>query len=458
MSVRDTAVEYYNRAISLASTDPSMAYRHLCSAVTVDPTFAEGWVFLGENLSSMGSLPAALTAFRRALTCSPEPLLRHRALVQLGHRLLDNRVVTLAGLEEADRVTSEAIAAQDVSVPGQAFAWTNRSLIASLLNHADEELDAARRGYEMFPEPATELGLAFACLFNGHYADGLRHFDARFPHALPQYLNLPWPRWDGGHVETLLVLCEQGLGDTVSMAPWVADARARVCHVLFQVQPELLRLMTRALAPYENVTVVPRNHELPVVDAWCPVFSLPVPMGDSDEGIRERPPLRLHVPPVENRSWKRKDARKHVAIAWAGAPANAIDPHRSIPFEMMLPLCEIPGVAVYSVQVGDRARELHDRGAAALVSDMSPWIRDAADTAGILAEMDHIVCCESFVGHLAGAMDVPTLLLCSRLGRDWRSSPRLGGRTLWYPRTEVIRQGDDCDWRSVVAEAVERLR
>jgi hypothetical protein len=309
----------------------------------------------------------------------------------------------------------------------------------------------------MRPDPETELGVAFACLFNGYYQEGLRHFEARFPHALPTYLNLPWPRWDGNHVGTLLVLCEQGLGDTVSMARFVVSAAPVVDRLVFQVQPELLRLMQRSFERFVNVEVVPQDHVLPVVDAWCPVFSLPTPLGLGDAQIAAAPWSGPFVKPVENTSWKRKDARLHVAIAWAGAPNNAIDPKRSIPFEEMLPLREIPGVAVYSVQVGDRARELHERGAAALISDMSPWIRDAADTAGVLAEMDYVVCCESFVGHLAGAIGVPTLLLCSRFGRDWRSSPRLGDRALWYPKTTVLRQGDDQDWKPVIAEAVRRI-
>ena len=463
LTPRETAIDYHNRALKLAGTDPQMAYRHACSAVTVDPTLAAGWAYLGAVLADIGSIPASCAAFRRALACPPgdgpgelDNGLRHRCLVQLGHRLIDNRVVSLAALDEAQDATTAALEVEGVEDAGRAFAYTNLSLIASLRNQLGLELSMAKEGFRLCPEPATELGLAFALLFNGRYADGLRHFEARFPHTLPQYLNLPWPRWDGGHVGTLLVLCEQGLGDTVSMARFVGRAATRCDRLLFQVQPELLSLLTEWFADAPNVEVVPQDHVLPQVDAWCPVFSLPTPLGLTDAEIRNAY-FRCHASPAENTSWKRPDARLHVAIAWAGAPNNAIDPHRSVPFEAMLELGRVPGIALYSVQVGDRAKELHDKGAAALVTDMSPWIRDARGTAGILAAMDAVVCCESFVGHLAGTIGAWTLLLCSRLGRDWRSSPRLGDRTLWYPETEVIRQGDDCDWRPVVAEAVRRL-
>jgi hypothetical protein len=465
---RETAIGYYNRALGLTAADPAMAYRHVCSAVAVDPTLADGWAFLGAALSDMGCLPASCAAFRKALACPPgtgagdlNEALRFKCLVQLGHRLIDNRCVTLAGLAEARRFTMAALCmdAMGMAAPaeGLAFAHTNMSLIEGLQGHPGPELYRAQTGFVLCPEPATELGLAFALLHNGRYADGLRHFDARFPHALPSYLNLPWPRWDGSRIGTLLIMCEQGLGDSLSMARFVERAAQRVDRVIFQVQPELLRLLARAFAYTPRVEVVPQDHVLPAMDAWCPVFSLPVALKLTDEEIEGARWSGLHALPVENLSWKRTDARLHVAVAWAGAGNNAIDPHRSIPFEALLPLCGIPGVALYSVQVGERAGELHGKGAAALVSDMSPWIRDASDTAGILMEMDAVVTCESFVGHLAGALGVRTLLLCSRLGRDWRSGARLAGKALWYPETEVIRQGDECAWGPVVAEAVRGL-
>ena len=461
---RETAIGYYNRALGLTAADPAMAYRHVCSAVAVDPTLADGWAFLGAALSDMGCLPASCAAFRKALACPRgdgagdlTEAVRFKCLVQLGHRLIDNRCVTMAGLAEARGFTLDALGMGETPAEGRAFAYTNLSLIEGLRGVPDRERTLARIGFELCPEPATELGLAFALLHNGHYADGLRHFDARFPHTLPSYLNLPWPRWDGGRSGTLLVMCEQGLGDSLSMARFVERAAQRADRVIFQVQPELLRLLARAFEGTPRVEVVPQDHVLPAVDAWCPVFSLPVALGLTDAEIEGARWGGLRAPPVENLSWKRKEAELHVAVAWAGAANNAIDPHRSIPFEALLPLCGIPGVALYSVQAGERAAELHGKGAAALISDMSPWIRDASDTAGILLEMDAVVTCESFVGHLAGALGVRTLLLCSRLGRDWRSGARLDGKALWYPATEVVRQGDDCAWGPAVAEAVRRL-
>lgn len=463
MADRTYAIDLYNRALPIIQTDPPTAYRLLVAACENDPSFAEGWAFLGAALADIGNLPACVSALRQALRCPDgdgpgdmNPVLRHRCLVNLGHRLIDNRIISEDTIIESICATREAImmSTNKPEAPA-AFAHTNLSLIYSLEGRSEGELHHAHKGFELCPDPATELGLAFAQLFNGQYREGLEHFEARFRHSpkLVSYQHMPWPRWDGSRVGTLIVLAEMGLGDSLSFARFIDEASTKVDRLIFVVQPELVKLLSEECPTAE---VVPQDHTLPPVDAWCPVFSLPVPLDLGDDQITHRE-WTIAPKAVEDTSWKRKGARLHVAIAWAGAPANDIDRHRSIPFAEFLALREIPGIALYSVQVGERARDLHDNGAAALVRDMSPWIRDARDTAGIMAEMDIVICCESFVGHLAGAIGKKCLLLCSRFGRDWRSSPYLGDRSLWYPEHRVFRQGDDACWQPVFKRVVEAL-
>ena len=92
-----------------------------------------------------------------------------------------------------------------------------------------------------------------------------------------------------------------------------------------------------------------------------------------------------------------------------------------------------------------------------MIGDLSPVIRDAADTAGVLRKMNLTICCESFVGHLAGALDLPCWVAASKRGRDWRIGTR-GDAPLWYQRTKIWRQGEDMAWGPVFARMVEELR
>lgn len=258
----------------------------------------------------------------------------------------------------------------------------------------------------------------------------------------------------------LFVAADQGTGDTLSFARFVPLAAKRVTHLILQVQPEILNLLTDAFASIGNIQVVPLSLEMPHADAWCPIMSLPTALGLTTEEIRDAPQswtVPFSVTRFDDKpQWMSPAANLHVAISFAGAAANDIDRWRSIPVTHFLELARVPGVQLYSVQVGDRVQDLHAAGAAGLIRDMSPWIKDARDTVKILAEMDLVISCESFVAHLAGAMGVHCWVPLSRNGGDWRCGRR-GLAPIWYEATQLFRQGPDASWPPVFDRIVAEL-
>lgn len=205
MTSRDHAIDLFHRAQALIPTDPRLAYQMLTSAVVTDPNFADGWALLGAALADLGSLSASCEAYRSALRLpystdigGMTPVLRHRCLLQLGHRLTHQTIVSWKNLDEAEEVLRQALVmGVDLDEGVNAFCYTNLSLIAAHRGDNAAEMHYAERGFTMHADPATELGLAFACLFQGEYSRGIRHFEARFPHQLQSYMSLPASRWQG---------------------------------------------------------------------------------------------------------------------------------------------------------------------------------------------------------------------------------------------------------------------
>jgi hypothetical protein len=468
MADRGTALAFHNHAVTIKAADPVMAYRSTVAAVTADPGCADAWLLLAIQARDMGNEPAAIAACKAGLRCTegdgPGDLnvaLRHKFLVNLGHSLMND-----GRYDEAFRVTDEAIRLWERvgtealgGTQGVAFAFTNLSLIQSHQGLQRGVVENARRGFELFPDVLTEMGLAFALLFDGRYAEGLKLFEARFPYRLQKFANMPYPRWDGGKVGTLMIVPDQGLGDSLSFARFIPDAADIADRVIVMMPPELLVIMRGALASYANVEVVMHDAALPRADAWCPIMSLPVALGLSDDQIRRFDGLdaEAFAGGTVGSRLEFEPGTFNIAIAWAGAPANEIDKHRSIPVTEFLPLLEVPRVRLWSVQVGPRAKEMHDACCAAMMVDLSPYIRDASDTAGILRRMDLVVTIESFVAHLAGALDLPCWVAASKRGRDWRIGTT-GETPLWYANTRIWRQGDDLSWKPVFAAMVEELR
>lgn len=471
---RNQAIEFHNRALQTVQADPTTAYRLLCSAVTIDPSFAQGWYMMGNTTADLKMLPASIASFKRALELPVTdesggltPDLRAKCLVNLSHRLMQDGRFDEA-CEWSGGALDYLLINPHLDAEGRAFAWTNAAMLCLIEGDLGAALANARKGYEYSQAagggeaaPIVEMGLAFAQLFNGHYAEGLRHFEARFPYRLPAYLNFPYGRWDGQRLPdgSVFIAADQGLGDTLSFARFIPAVAERVGRVVFQVQPELLRLLTAGMRSWPNVEVIPQGPQFPVADVWCPIFSLPLALDMKTSQIRKAPQV-WEVPdlpsPMEP-GWKARGRKLHIGIAYAGSPLNDIDRWRSVPVTDFLALYDVPGVQLYSLQVGDRVRDLHDAGMASLVCDLSPWIRDAADTVGIVRELDLVITIESFIGHLCGAAGVPCWVLSSARGGDWRVGKH-GETTLWYGNTRVFRQGPDMAWGPVWTAVVEALR
>lgn len=463
---RNAAIGFHNHAMAVVGQDKQLAYRLLASATTVDPAMASGHYMMGNALADLKMLAASIAHWRRILELPDgdgpgdmTPELRAKSLVNLGHRLFQNGQIKEA-YEVSERALSYLGEHPELDDEGQAFARTNMSLVLSIMGNTGASLGYALQAYEMSQEPIVQTGLGFAYLFFGDYAEGLKHFEGRFGYKaeLQHYLSWPYPRWNGGKVDRLFVVSEQGLGDTISFARFVPRAAGLVGELIFQVQSELVRLMQGAFSGWPNVRVIPQAPQFPVADAWCPVFSLPTALGLTTEEIREYPQT-WRMPRVASSAptgWKSADRLLHIGIAWGGSAANEIDRWRSIPIERFLELYRVPGVQLYSLQVGERVPELHAAGCASLIRDMSPWIKDVADTVGIMRELDLVVTVESFVGHMAGAMGKECWVPLAQRGGDWRCG-RSGDAPLWYPATRLFRQREDGEWGPVFDRIVAAL-
>jgi tetratricopeptide (TPR) repeat protein len=471
VQARGSSVQFHNDAVKVSEQDPELAYRLLCSSVTIDPTNAVAWAAMGICLSKLGKLPASIAAFRRVLSIpygpnhqhgDNSPKLQYTAMVNIAHQLKNDGAIyeaVDAGYQARDFFDENAEA---IGEDQEWFLYTNQSQVLSIIDQTSMSIDYALRGWSLNPtSPEAELALALCYLWDGNYATGLRHFEARFAmeKGLKSFQNYPYPRWTGGHLDTLFIASEHGIGDTLSMARFVPRTTQFAKRVLFQVHAELHRMLTTAFRDWPSVSVIPATTMLPLSDAWCPVMGLPTVLGLTTEQIASHHQAwRMpDFPTTMPTGWKATDAKIHIGIAFGGSPGNGIDRWRSIPVTQFLDLYDVPGVQLYSLQIGPRAQDLHLSGCAALIRDLSPYIKDATDTVNIIKELDLVITIESFLGHLCGAMGKETWVAYSRRGGDWRIG-RKEGPALWYPNHRIFRQEADFEWNPVFKRIAQALR
>jgi ADP-heptose:LPS heptosyltransferase len=91
-----------------------------------------------------------------------------------------------------------------------------------------------------------------------------------------------------------------------------------------------------------------------------------------------------------------------------------------------------------------------------ILHDYTGEIKNFADTAALMENLDLLISVCTSTAHLAGAMGRPIWLL-NRFDTDWRWFLDRGDSP-WYPTMRIFRQPHPGDWTSVVHAVVDKLR
>lgn len=315
--------------------------------------------------------------------------------------------------------------------PADLVAWSNlgKALAAEArFDAADEAFKTARK---LAPGDARiAYNHAVMLLKSGRFAEGWPALEAR--HALPgRPPPLPGPRLTDLDIagRTILLRHDEGFGDTLQFIRFAALLADRGARVIAAMPPPLQRIV--ATAP--GVAAVFGMTDLPYYDRWAPLLDVPALFGGAfpaDFPYLRAEPAATALPP----------GRK-VGIVWAGDPKGLLDRQRSVPLEALGPLADRHDIQWISLQ--------KDHPAPPWMHNPMGHVRDFADTAEIVAQLDAVVSVDTAVAHLASALNKPVLLL-DRYDSCWRW---LSGRTdsPWYPSLRIVRQPSPGDWTGAVS-------
>src|SRR5579884_2645677 len=458
------------------------AYRLMATALGINAQAADAWVNFANVLHALGRDAEALEALERALQLrpgDPEILrLRGDTLIALGRareaieafdrvlaaqprngEALNGRGAARAALGKAHEALADFDAALALA-PDHPGALNNRGRALHELNrHAEAvaSFDEAVARDRRYADAYSNRALSRLAL--GDYARGFADYEWRWKRSGMSDPRGKYraPLWLGeyplAHRRVLLV-AEQGLGDTLQFSRYAPLLARMGATVIMEVHAELKTL----LKPLEGVAaVIARGEPLPAYDVFCPLGSLPLAFKTEATTIPADIPY-LHARDARLARWRPRLAElagKRVAFAWAGNPRHANDRNRSIDLAQLAPLFAVPGVSFVSIQ-----RELRAGDAARLADEpkvlhLGDALEDMDDTAAVLALCDLLIAVDTSVAHLAGAMGRPLWVLLP-FSPDWRWTAQ-GERTPWYPHARLFRQRAPGDWPDVIARVAQAL-
>jgi hypothetical protein len=258
------------------------------------------------------------------------------------------------------------------------------------------------------------------------------------------------PQWRGEAIDgkTILIFPEQGLGDAIHFVRYVPMAAERGAKVVLECAPPLERIF-RQVWGIEKLIVA--GQALPAFDLQCAMPSLP---GAFETDIDSIPAATAYLSADEEtvRRWREKvghaNGIRQVGIAWAGSTANRNDRNRSIPLQKWRPILGAANCRFHSLQLAPPS-------AGFAVTDWSGELRDFAETAGLIANLDLVITVDTSVAHLAGAMGKPVWLMIP-FPPDWRWMLERTD-SLWYPTVKLFRQKRAGDWEEVIADVAAAL-
>ncbi|WMW81454.1 tetratricopeptide repeat protein [Undibacterium cyanobacteriorum] len=452
----------------------TQAKHHLQTALSLNPQLADAHYLLGVIASAEGQRDVLRHNYRASLKLSPHQEHIYLALAFDLHQTQEldasisvakegllcfpNSKPLWASLGNFYYLQKDMLAAHDAYVQARQEdnldlgLEYNYAMVLSILGQPMNAMEALDRIIKRDPQHVmAHFQRGVLSLQCGQFKEGWQEFEWRWqmPALREVRFKSARERWDGSQDlrdKTILVLSEQGYGDTIQFCRFIPELASRGAQVIFVVLGPLKELMVQIPSV---AILLDETAPLPEYDYYCELMSLPRALGIELGDIPNQPSY-LAAPVTSVQKWKGilgATDRMRVGFVWSGNPQHANDAYRSIP------LTEARAAFAFDAEFIVLVKDLNPDAKADL--DSVPQVRHFgaqvggfADTAALIDQVDVVLTVDTSVAHLAGAMGKRTYVLLS-YHADWRwllereDSP-------WYPSVTLVRQGFGQPWSAVI--------
>jgi len=353
--------------------------------------------------------------------------------------------------------------------PDRAKIHHSLANLYSRLRQPREAIRAAGKAIERQPDlAAAHVSLAVMLLQSGNYKRGFDEYEWRLKTGQVAVLQSPNPRWDGAAVaeKTVLLYVEgNDVRHGILLARYVPKVRSLCAKLLILCSDDLAPLL--AVIPGVSEIRHPGSISVADYDVHVSIDSLPLLFNTTPETIPDLFPYidietlkkrknteALRLPDRTADSALDPAPVRKVGVVWSPHPGADGDGHVACPFDVFQAVFTVPGIQFYNLHSCDDS-ELTATLSRLPVDDVESKIKDYADLALLIDQMDLLVGVDCPAVHIAGALGKPVWVLQGDIS-NWYW-PTLSSSTPWYPQARLFQQPQPGDWKGLIREVKQAL-
>ena len=350
--------------------------------------------------------------------------------------------------------------------PNLIQAYYNLASIYSDLGDMNNAIYYFNKVLEFTPEDkATKYFIAIAYMKNRQYKKGLEFFENRLcrksavltqEHTYPNIMNNA-KLWQGQDIKdkTIYTYYEAGFGDVLMFSRYLNLLQEKCKKIIFKPQIQLTELFREN---FPNIHVMDYFEPETQInfDYHIPILSLPYALGLNEDNMfinkksylkpNKEKVKKYHEDFFNNKQFK-------IGIKWQGN--TMYDWERVIDVKEFLKLFNIQNTKFYSFQTFEGSEGINELKKHYDIIDIGKTLNNFSDTAGAIENLDLVICNDTSLAHLAGAMNKPCWVLLPYL-YNWRWHQDLS-KCDWYDSVKLFRQSNPRDWDSVFATLYNEL-
>jgi len=300
------------------------------------------------------------------------------------------------------------------------------------------------------------------CLKNKNFKDFYKFFDSRFTKETnPLKLLFPEinkPQWKGENItdKTLLILFEQGFGDTFLMFGYAKMLTKLTKKVIFIVQDEIYPLLKNNDFGIEILKYSLTDINNINFDYYIPSMSI---LSALNLDINDISAEENYIKADKELTAKYKEKyfnnnKLKIGIAYEGKKNG--NRARNIPIQEFLPLDYLNNVEIYSLMI-DKPNKEYDIFKNNKINILTKEMNSFNETAALIENCDLIITSDNCILNLAGAMGKKTFGIFNWY-YEFRWFDLTGEDVVWYKSVKPFVNTSMNDWQSSMTKVVSEIK